>query len=972
MNLTFLFRNISICAVAIFALVSESLATHLRAGEITVERVSCNSRTFRITITVFTNTINTMVLFGGEDDWLDFGDGSPMVLVPEQQNIIREDLGVGIAMATYTITHTYLADGTYTISYHEPNRNGGVLNMDASVNTRFYIETKIIIDPFLGCNNTPKLLVPPIDRACTGVAWFHNPGAYDPDGDSLSYRMVIPFSARGREVLNYREPTNPEFYTNHATGNEAGTGPPTMSINPTDGTITWDAPGAAGEYNIAFIIEEWRKVAGVWVSNGFVRRDMQIIVDECDNERPDLEVPDDVCVEAGTTLNAIITGFDPDGDPVKIEAFSEIFNLAPAQSPATYSPDDGGFYPTPAVLNFEWNTTCEHIKEQPYQVVFKITDQSPTGSRLVTFKTWFIRVVGPAPEWVDAQPDLAQRAAALEWEPYFCENADKIQVWRRVDSFAFEPDSCQTGMPDFLGYELLETLNAHDANNNPVTTFLDNNKGQGLASGAQYCYRLVATFALPRGGESYVSQEICIDPILADVPVITNVTVDETDPTDGQVTIRWTPPFDISRVQYPKIEYEVFRADGFAGDVNLARVHSGRKAEGDTTVIDGGINTRDNTYNYRVVLWATTPTDPDVFVPIDTSATASTVRLEANSEVGRITLNWSALVPWSNIIQTEPNEHVLYRGTEGADESEFVELAQVDPTAGGLIYVDEGLSDTEIYCYRVMTRGAYGNPRIPEPLENFSQIVCAQPNDTIPPSCTLQVSIKLSDCETFLATAPCAGGLFENVISWNRPDADCAGDILGYKVYRANEIDGTYTWMNWKGIVTDTVLVDDGPDGRGLRSLAYCYRVSAVDRSGNEGPLSEPICNDNCPYYELPNVFTPGNRGSGQGCNELFSAFSDRSLHGESPDCPSIPDAASRCARFVEHVVFKVYNRWGKQVYTYQSGGENTIFIDWDGRGDDGSDLTEGIYYYVAEVTFDSVDPKKRHQIVKGWVHLIR
>ncbi|MFZ6009541.1 MAG: hypothetical protein ACOYXT_04275, partial [Bacteroidota bacterium] len=54
----------------------KSNATHLRAGEIIVERVNCNSLTFKITITVFTNTLNTPAVFGGDDDWLDFGDGS--------------------------------------------------------------------------------------------------------------------------------------------------------------------------------------------------------------------------------------------------------------------------------------------------------------------------------------------------------------------------------------------------------------------------------------------------------------------------------------------------------------------------------------------------------------------------------------------------------------------------------------------------------------------------------------------------------------------------------------------------------------------------------------------------------------------------------------------------------------------------------------------------------------------------------
>jgi hypothetical protein len=50
----------------------------------------------------------------------------------------------------------------------------------------------------------------------------------------------------------------------------------------------------------------------------------------------------------------------------------------------------------------------------------------------------------------------------------------------------------------------------------------------------------------------------------------------------------------------------------------------------------------------------------------------------------------------------------------------------------------------------------------------------------------------------------------------------------------------------------------------------------------------------------------------------------------------------------------------------------NTIYIDWDGRADDGSELTTGIYYYVAEVTFNSVDPEKAERTIKGWVHLLR
>jgi hypothetical protein len=954
-------------------------ATHLRAGEIVVERVSCSSLTFRITVTVFTNTINTNVLFGGEDDWLDFGDGT-RVLVPETPNTLRPDLGEGIATASYTILHTYSGFQQYMISYSEPNRNEGVVNMDGSVNTRFYIETQIIVDPFLGCNNTPKLLVPPIDRACTGATFYHNPGAYDPDGDSISYKMVIPFREKNTQVINYKDPSDPKFYTNYSTGNEDGNGPPTFSINAVDGTLTWDAPGMAGEYNIAFIVEEWRKINGQWFPTGFVRRDMQIIVDDCKNERPDLIIPEDVCIEAGTTLDATIFGIDPNNDPVKIEAFSEIFNFAPALSPATYSPNPAVYQtttPKRAELKFQWKTDCSHVKEQPYPVVFKITDQSKGGSKLVTFKTWFIKVVGPKPKWVSAQVDLAKRVTNLKWESYLCQNAQTMQVWRRVDSFAFEPDSCQTGMPDFLGYTLIATLPIKDASNKPVTTYTDNNEGKGLATGAQYCYRLVAEFPLPRGGESYVSKEVCIDPIVVDGPVITNVSITKTGTNDGQIMVRWTKPFQINRSQYPgPFEYEVYRAEGFAGNINLLKVNTGRKAENDTTFTDVGMNTRNIIYNYRIVLYSNTSQNLSVYSPVDTSFTASSVRLEAKSEFKKIILNWAAFVPWSNLIQTKPNEHLLYRGPAGSTESDLQLIASVDPTTGGLTYIDQGqhngvpLSDTDEYCYRVMTRGAYGNPQIKEPLENFSQIVCAQPNDSIPP-CKPVLAIQLSDCQKFLAEAPCNQGSFSNTLSWNRPTDECAADILGYKVYRSASKDGTFDWLTnagIDGIVRDTFFIDNGLNGAGLNTLAYCYKLSAIDRSNNESELSDAVCNDNCPYYELPNVFTP----NGDPCNNLFSAYSDRNIGGEESPCPVPPENKAKCARFVEKVIFRVYNRWGKEVYNYESGSERTIYVDWDGRGEDGTELASGVYYYVAEVTFDSVDPNNRNKIIKGWVHLIR
>ena len=943
----------------------ETQATHLRAGDIVAERIGCG-RTFRITITVYTNTGST-VRFGGETDILNFGDGTWMY-VPDVENTPRPDLDAEgtVATAQFTIDHTYPTSGTFVISYREPNRNEGVLNMDGSVSTTFYLETVIKMDAFLGCNNTPRLLVPPIDHACPGVQWTHNPGAFDPDKDSLSYALVVPFSDRRTEVVNYRHPNSEKFYTNYNTANEAGTDPPTFAIDPVTGTITWDAPGAVGEYNIAFHVIEWRKRNGVYHQLGYVRRDMQILVDDCDNERPDLILPPDTCVVAGTILDATIFGIDPDQDDVKIEAFSEIFNLPPNQSPATYTPVPGvnDYRPSvpPAETQFRWETECSHVKEQPYLVVFKITDNPENGPKLVTFKTWLITVVGPPPEWNDIALNPGNRSASLEWDPYFCQNAEQMQIWRKVDGAPFEPDNCETGMPQYLGYELVSTVGIKDGNQSPITSFVDDNGGRGLAPGAKYCYRLVAVFPVQGGGESYVSKDTCIGPILADVPIITHVTVNETDVSGGEIRVSWRRPFEADEVQFPPpYRYDVYRAVGFARGGDSVLVAS---IADDTTFLDTGLNTRELVYNYSITAY--TASDAEV----GSSFPASSVRLTAQSQVGRIQLTWNAVVPWSNQIQTVPNQHDIYRGIEGEDESEMELIASVDVLSNGLMFVDEGqhgeLAADKTYCYKIMTRGGYGNPAIDEPLENYSQIICTQIGDTIPP-CKPTLLVQSLNCEEFLADRDnCGTNLFQNVIYWNRVrDENCDTNILGYRIYRGLSATGDFVPLQDAGIVADTFFIDNS-----VSSFAYCYRISAIDNSLNESELSDPICNDNCPYYELPNVFTP----NGDGCNDLFSAYSDRNLSGEEGGCNISDEALTKCARFVESVDIKIYNRWGQEVYDYQGSIHddlNSIYVDWDGHDHSGNQLSSGVYYYVAEVTFDIVSPDKT-KIIKGWVHLVR
>ncbi len=917
-------------------------ATHIRAGEIIVERISPQSLTFRITIIGYTDT-GSQVQFGGGG--LEFGDGTSVQIDTEKDFSTKEILGDEIALNTFVITHTYPAPGNYTLRFFEQNRNAGVLNMFNSVDTPFYVETNITIDPFIGLNNSPQLLIPPIDRAATGVRFIHNPGAFDPDGDSLSYKIVTPKQDIDLEVGDYTLPNNQKHYSglDYGTANQDKNGPPTYTLDPLTGDLVWDSPGAAGEYNVAFIVEEWRKIQGQWRKLGYVTRDMQIIVEETDNEPPELIIPNDTCVVAGDLLEKTIFAIDPDNDDVIVEAFGGVFGLL--SSPATFSPNPPVIQPTtpsPAELDFSWQTNCFHVRERPYEIQFKVRDKPPVVNSvqppsLSDFKTWKVTVIGPKPEGLTAVVQ-AGRAIQLNWDNYGCANATHTYIYRRVDSFDYTPDYCETGIREGSGYELIDSVAIG------TTDYFDNNNGEGLDPGAKYCYRLVAIFPLPAGGQSVVSEEICAL-LEADAPVITNVTIEKTGETDGEILVKWTPPFEIDQINFPPpYKYTIARAEGFNGESGLTVL--GTTTGNDTTFTDTGLDTENKVYNYRIYLADNTD------LAVDTSAVASSVRLELESFVGGIELNWRADVPWSNNITDFPM-HYIYRDRAGADPTQLVLIDSVNVLSSSFKYIDNGsfngeaLSDKFEYCYYVITKGSYGNPEILSPLTNLSQIICAQPNDTISP-CT-PVNLALLDCEDFLDGAPCNNQNYENTLTWEMDDdADCDNDIRSFNIYFSPTEDGAYDLID---NVTSLIFLHEN-----LSSFGGCYKVSAVDRSKNESPLSEAVCitsTENCLRYNLPNVFTPNNDTK----NDTFEAYGG---------------VLEKCPQFVEKVVFNVYNRLGRKIFEYESGGENSIHIDWDGRTTGGKPATNGIYYYEATVTFNVFDPKLAERKIKGWIHLLK
>ncbi len=120
-------------------------ATHQRAGEITYKALG--ELTYEFTIVTYTYTPSPA---DRPELQLFWGDGTSNI-VPRSQKINYPN---NISRNVYAgAVHVFPGQGNYTVYLEDPNRNYGVLNIPNSVNVPFFIQTEIVINPFLGPNN---------------------------------------------------------------------------------------------------------------------------------------------------------------------------------------------------------------------------------------------------------------------------------------------------------------------------------------------------------------------------------------------------------------------------------------------------------------------------------------------------------------------------------------------------------------------------------------------------------------------------------------------------------------------------------------------------------------------------------------------------------------------------------------------------------------------------------------------------
>ncbi len=760
---------------------------------------------------------------------------------PQCGNLLINQNNYKVKINIYKIEHTYPSSGTYRIRSREPNRNAGVINIPNSSSQYFYLESYLVVNDFTGANSSPQFQNYPIDRACLDKCFYHNPGAVDPDGDLVTYHMSYSRGQDGNVVPGYTTPN---------------AGPNGIyKIDSISGLLTWCSPyQIQGEYNLAFIVKEWRKnTSGKYVFVGSVLRDMQVVVGVCpNNDPPFVNVPVDTCVEAGALITKnIIYGDQNQTSTITLLGNSGAF--AGATPLATLS--NTAFInsvQTSTNAFFSWQTSCDHIRFHPYQTVFKVEDSGP-GINLVSFNTYNIRVVPPSVKNVTAMPQGT--SINVTWSLSSCSPAQNpivyYKIYRKKDCLPFVHSPCETGMPANSGFDSIGiTLPT-------VSLFNDSDNGNGLTVGQDYSYVVVAVYK--DGSQSYGSSQVCAK-LKRDVPVLLNVDIISTSATTGSVFIRWEKPLtttgNLDTLMFPgPYQFNLKYRFGSTGNfIPITTFSSPYFLNLTTQFTHTNLNTQSGNIEYVVEFVAGTTI-------IGNSQRASSIFLTATPGDRHIELQWLTVTPWNNY------KYTVYRKNPSASTFNAIAITS-------LPYYDDtnNVVNRATYCYKILSEGQYSDPSITKPLLNNSQEICVTALDLTAP-CT----------PTLTVSADCPTGAVE--VSWTNVKPLCSDDVIKYLLFYKPTVTDEYSLVATLYGANSTQYNYDG-----LELISGCYAIQSVDSSNNVSPLSPDFCIDNCPEFELPNIVTL----NGDGVNDFFKAIK---------------------VRQIKEIDLIIFDRWGNVVY---------------------------------------------------------
>jgi hypothetical protein len=270
---------------------------------------------------------------------------------------VSEELipGTNAKLSVYKSIHTYETAGAYTLSITDPNRNGGILNVNFpnSDQVRFHVQSLVNVTNDDTPNHSPVSYEPlAVDNAMENRLFQYTPNAFDPDGDSIAYRLITPMQDVDLEVPNQGYPFSE------------------LSIDTVTGVVNFRTD-RAGEYVIAIEIRSYRN----GLLQDIVVRDMALLCYGTELLPPILglsQLTFEQEVLVGDTVQIDAAGLSvPFGDAVRLTCTGGLFEYF--GNPATFDS-----LPAAPIVDaaFQWIVEPEDFREAPYQIVFKAHEES--------------------------------------------------------------------------------------------------------------------------------------------------------------------------------------------------------------------------------------------------------------------------------------------------------------------------------------------------------------------------------------------------------------------------------------------------------------------------------------------------------------------------------------------------------------------------------------------------------------------
>ncbi|MFM1793518.1 MAG: hypothetical protein RLZZ252_1872 [Bacteroidota bacterium] len=275
-------------------------------------------------------------------------------------------------------------------------RNGAITT--GSANDDFFATTTInICNAWSDCNSSPVFSNQPIFYACCNQPYRFNHGLLDDTpGDSISFRLISGLRALPGTPITYAAPFSYRYPVTPYCSSASITCTPKPAVNPPMGFyfdgVSGDmvfTPTKCDEVAIVAVEAiEYKKVGGLMVEMGSVRRDMQLIVENCANNMvPEIQGSDSLCISEGDSICFEVAVSDTlrsgqtVGDSVEL---TWNFGIAGA----TFTPISMGKNP---ISTFCWRVPMGASRRMPYTFSVKAMDNN-CSRRAISYKGFVIKV----------------------------------------------------------------------------------------------------------------------------------------------------------------------------------------------------------------------------------------------------------------------------------------------------------------------------------------------------------------------------------------------------------------------------------------------------------------------------------------------------------------------------------------------------------------------------------------------------